>query len=86
MPARATVVEVLKSEEQKGRGIFDFLELPRLHERIILGSPIGDVEIHEVRNIEHRPTMANPDTIVARVSAEEGPKVTVFVTLVDRYP
>jgi hypothetical protein len=86
MSSRVTVIEVLKSEEQKGRGTFDFLELPRLHERIILGSPIGDMEIHEVRNIEHRPTMAKPETIVARMAAEEGPKVTVFIKLVGRYP
>jgi hypothetical protein len=64
MLSRATVIEVLKSEEQRGRGTFDFLELPRLDERIILGSPLGDLDIHilEVRSVEHHPTMSEPDT------------------------
>src|SRR5258708_4078447 len=74
MPSRAKVVELMKSDQQRGRGTFDFVELPRLGDRVLLGSPLGDLEILEVQIVEHFPAMSEPDTVVAKMRAEEGPE------------
>jgi hypothetical protein len=79
MSSRALVVEIMKSDQDKGRGTFDFVELPRLGDRVLLASPLGDLEVLEVLKVEHHPAMSEPDTEAAKWRAEQGPMVFLYV-------
>jgi hypothetical protein len=82
------ILNVLVTEKVNGKdfnpyGYFDFSVLPRIGERIVLGK-YGGLHILEVINVEHSPVMTEPDTKVAKFAKEEeGPKITLFVRLVD---
>ena len=52
---RATVIEVSHDESTKGRGEFDFLQLPAPGDRFVIPSVSGGIEIMRSLYVEHHP-------------------------------
>jgi hypothetical protein len=75
MQIHASVIEVLSSDETKGRGEFGFLQLPAAGDRIVVPSASGGRDIFQVHYVEHHPMqIPTPALEVQR------PTVLIFAT------
>jgi hypothetical protein len=78
MRVKAEIIETRRDGESSYVGEYEFVELPRVGDRIRIPTPM-DEDIWQVRWVDHRPVKTDPDTATGRMVYERGPKATVYV-------
>jgi hypothetical protein len=74
----ADVVEVARDETTKGRGRFEFLQLPAPNDRMTISNGRGGIDILRVIYVEHHPV-----EIPTPLNAREDATATVLVEWVE---
>ena len=57
---RARVIEITEEGKNRGRGDFEFVQLPSPGDRVVLGNERGDLDMVRVLRIKHLPVSVPP--------------------------
>lgn len=86
MISEIEVCEILDDGSAKSYGFFDFAELPRAGDRLMVGNSAGFLDCVEVKWAEHRPLGTNPPSEVGRLFKEANqPKVKIIARFLFEY-